>query len=140
VVVKIGMLLQRFSALTMLCLNNNPLLGPLGARALAVPGLAAAKQLQTLELEMYRLGNDGVSCLVPNGHINRSLTTLNLEGNDIDGAGGICEETVMGLASRCTNLERLEMDDYMFTILGERNDTVLICYWTENTCLQRHLP
>jgi Leucine Rich repeat len=68
---QVTLLLQRFPKLKVLNLNSNYRLGPLGARAMA-PGLtaAAASCLEELFLCGCRLGNDGVTNLVPDGQVN----------------------------------------------------------------------
>jgi hypothetical protein len=104
---QVTFLLLCFPSLKVLVLSNNRL-GPLGARALA-PGLATASNLERLELSVCRLGNDGVANLVPDGQVNRSLTNLDLCYNDIRYCVG--GENLLVLASRCANLDRLEVDE-----------------------------
>jgi Leucine Rich repeat len=82
-----------------LCNNN---LGSFGAGAMA-PGLTAASNLESLDLEDCRIGNDGVMELV-----NMSLTSLNLGWNDVQGLEG--GENVIALVARCTNLVHLDVD------------------------------
>jgi Leucine Rich repeat len=98
------LLLLRFPQLKVLqlCENN---LGPLGAKALASGLMAAACQLKKLYLDHCGLGNDGVANLVPNGHVNRSLTRLTIFMNNICGTEG--GENILALAARCTNLDSL---------------------------------
>jgi hypothetical protein len=104
---QVGLLLERFRQLNMLNLHNNNL-GPLGARALA-PCLASSSHMKSLELSRCGLGNDGVANLIPDGQVNRTLTNLDLGNNDIRGLVG--GENVVALAARCTNLDRIDVDD-----------------------------
>jgi Leucine Rich repeat len=107
------LLLQRFPALNVLVLGRNNL-GPLGARALA-PGLAAASRLQELDLCNCGLGNVDVSNLVPSGQVNRSLTRLDLRDNH-EIQGDVGGENVVALASRCANLDRLDVSRGVLTM------------------------
>jgi Leucine Rich repeat len=102
----VKLLLMRFPQLKVLGLSRNNL-GPLGACALA-PGLAAACHLKELLLSDCGLGNDGVAGLVPDGHVNRSLTRLMVHENNIRLTKGT--ENLLALAARCTNLDTLEYD------------------------------
>jgi Leucine Rich repeat len=103
----VSFLLRRFPHLTGLSLGHNYRFGPLGARALA-SGIAAASHLEELRINSCGLGNDGVSNLVPEGQVNRSLTTLDLIDNDVQGTLG--GENVFALAARCTNLDRIDLE------------------------------
>jgi Leucine Rich repeat len=98
---QVGMLLQHCPNLKELDLSSNNL-GPLGARAMA-PGLAAASNLESLNLAWCCIGNNGMMELV-----NMSLTSLNLRENDVQGLVG--GENVVALAARCTNLVRLDVE------------------------------
>jgi Leucine Rich repeat len=80
-------LLHYFPQLKVLYLNHNHRLGPLGARALA-PGRVAATHFEKLQIHACGLGNDGVTYLVPDGQVNRSLTTLNVCNGNIQGTLG----------------------------------------------------
>jgi hypothetical protein len=119
---QIGLLLQRFPNLEHLVMANNSL-GPLGARALA-PGLAAARQLQRLELHFCGLRNEGVINLIPDGQVNRSLTYLNLGANNIHGTVG--GENVVALASRCTNLDSVDVDEDILSSDQQRRLDLLL--------------
>jgi Leucine Rich repeat len=105
----IALLLLRCSQLKVLHLCGNNL-GPRGANAMA-PGLAAPDcHLEELRLWMCGLGNDGVMNLVPDGQVNRSLTTLGLLLNNIqETVSG--DNVVLALAACCTNLARLSYFD-----------------------------
>jgi hypothetical protein len=73
------------------------------------PGLAAAptSRLEELDLDSCQLGNDGMAGLVPDGHVNRSLTRLTIHENEIRGDAGA--DIVVALAARCTNLDRVDV-------------------------------
>jgi Leucine Rich repeat len=101
---QISLLLQRLLALKELYLRYNSRLGPLGASAMA-PGLAVANHLEELYLENCSIGNDGVANLVPDGHVNKSLTRLDLFDTQVLVDG----EEIVGLAARCTNLDVLDV-------------------------------
>jgi Leucine Rich repeat len=143
---QVSLLLQRFaSSLKVLHLHHNRL-GPGGARAMApgliaptaAPAAAPAKcQLQELGLYSCGLGNDGVDNLIPRGHVNTSLTRLDIGGlNDIDKheqhdddammSGGGEESVVVALASRCTNLDRLDVDESNVLSLNQRQRLKLL--------------
>jgi Leucine Rich repeat len=104
----VELLLLRFPALKVLNLSCNNSIGPLGARALA-PGLAAATcHLESLDLSVCGLGDEGVADLVPDGQVSRSLTHLNIQHNNIRRTRG-GENVVITLATRCTNLDHLNV-------------------------------
>jgi Leucine Rich repeat len=78
---------------------------PLGARTLA-PGVAATDHLETLELAFCGLGNEGVANLVPDGQVNRTLTTVDISKNG-DHGPPVGEENVVALLKRWANLDRV---------------------------------
>jgi Ran GTPase-activating protein (RanGAP) involved in mRNA processing and transport len=80
---QVGVLLQRCPNLKYLNLCNNNL-GPCGAGAMA-PGLAAASNLDSLNLRNCGIENDGMAGFVPHGHVYVSLTSLDLSLNLIQG-------------------------------------------------------
>jgi Leucine Rich repeat len=108
---RLTLLLERFPSLITLDLDTNPLLGSLGARALA-PGLtAAASQLEAIILVGCGLQNDDVANLVPCGQVNRSLVMLDLRSNFMRAPMG--GEKILELASRCTNLDSILFNVHM---------------------------
>jgi Ran GTPase-activating protein (RanGAP) involved in mRNA processing and transport len=115
--------LRCFQQLKVLILNHNDL-GPLGARTLA-PGVAAAKNLQRLELSGCWFGNEGVASLVPDGHVNTSLTVLDLKCNSTPSLA-LHGETAIRLARRCTNLDRLLLTEDILSPPDQRRRLELL--------------